>query len=296
MIISHIIDKIKHSVLEYINDLLDRSYFMLYTHLNTGRKRDMELYLCDRDADLPPGITYGPVIRDVFIVECCTGGFGGVSVNGRYFPVKKGDCYILFPGDIIIHTADKKEPRSGVWCAIDGFMVKEYLARIGVSSEQPFAPGEVFDGVTAQINEMISLKEDSDCGADLRRSGCVSKMFGELLRFSSAANDVTDYTEHAIRLMEAKYYTDISVSDIAAEVGLERTYFSTVFKNETGVSPYRYLRRLRIKKACLLMTEGGLRVYDAAVAVGIAPESFARAFRSEMGMSPLEYVKISKRK
>ncbi len=266
---------------------------MLYTHFNTGRKRDMELYLCDRDENLPAGITYGPVIRDLYIVECCTGGFGGVSVNGKYFPVKKGDCYILFPGDIIIHSADTRKPRSGVWCAVDGFMINEYLAKIGVSSHQPFAPDGAFDGVLEQINEMLLLKDDTDSGADMRRSGCVSKMFGELLRFVTCGNAVTDYTESAIRLIEAKYYTDISVSDIADKVGLERTYFSTVFKKETGISPYRYLRQLRIKKACLLMTEGGFKVNAAALAVGIPPESFARVFRSEMGMTPLEYVRLN---
>ena len=45
------------------------------------------------------GSVYGPVTREVYLLECCTHGEGSVIINGTRFPVKPGDCYVLLPGD-----------------------------------------------------------------------------------------------------------------------------------------------------------------------------------------------------
>ena len=91
--------------------------------------------------------------------------------------------------------------------------------------------------------------------------------------------------------METNYHNDISVTTLANEIGLERSYFSTVFKAKTGVSPYAYLTSLRIKKAVSLMKEGWLTTGEIASAVGLDPQNFARIFQREHGMSPRQYRK-----
>ncbi len=264
---------------------------MLYEKLNTGNGGDMELYLCARDDNLAPGVRYGPVIRDIYIVECCTGGYGSVIINGTEFPIKSGDCYILFPGDIIVHTASEKEPRRGVWCAVDGIRIASYLKRAGITSCQPFAPKEAFQGITRQIDKMIDLKSDADSGANLRRQSCVYGLFGELLRYSKPASDTDSYIEKALHVIEAKYDRIESVSEIASDIGLERSYFSTLFKAATGASPYRYLSDVRIKKACAIMASGRCKISGVAKAVGIPPENFSRIFKRYTGKTPVEYMK-----
>ena len=64
-----------------------------------------------------PGSTFGPVIRNLYYIECCTDGFGSITINGREFPIQAGDSYVLLPGDAVRHTADAARPRVGFSCA-----------------------------------------------------------------------------------------------------------------------------------------------------------------------------------
>ena len=45
---------------------------------------------CHREEDLAPGARFGPVIRDVYIFECCTEGKGSVIINEKEFSIRKG--------------------------------------------------------------------------------------------------------------------------------------------------------------------------------------------------------------
>ena len=58
---------------------------MKYDRLLKKRSNAPTLCYVARDENLTPGITYGPVIRDVYIVECCTAGYGSVIINGTEF-------------------------------------------------------------------------------------------------------------------------------------------------------------------------------------------------------------------
>ena len=243
------------------------------------------------DHDLQPGARYGPVIRNIYIIECCTGGFGSIIINGRTFPIKAGDCYVMLPGDAIIQTADEVMPRRGYWCVADGARIGHYLAMAGISSDAPFAPPEAFDAIAGQLELLYQMREENDPGADLRRSACMYTIFGELLRGKTAAMDRGHIVRKAVSIMEARYNQPLTVEQIAGDVGLDRCYFSTLFKAETGTSPHCYLTGLRLEKACMLMEHEECTVAEAAISVGLDPENFARLFRRYMGVTPGEYRK-----
>jgi AraC-like DNA-binding protein len=95
--------------------------------------------------------------------------------------------------------------------------------------------------------------------------------------------------QNALDIIHQRYAEPISVGQIAGYVGLERCYFSCKFKEYTQQSPYQYLNRLRIHKACILFEHTLCTVNEAAEAVGIPPENFARVFRKWTGTTPGAY-------
>ena len=159
---------------------------------------------------------------------------------------------------------------------------------MGISSESPFARGESFDEIYSHLETLYLTRDEADPGADMRRMAHVYAILSELLRFGDG-KDKNRWVQKAIGYMEMNYHTDISVSALANEVGLERTYFSTMFKEQTGVSPHAYLTRLRVKKAISLITSGAFSMGEIATAVGLDPQNFARIFQRETGKSPKEY-------
>lgn len=122
---------------------------------NYINKQAPSVLYCEKEYNLLPGERYGPIIRNVYIIECCVEGYGSVTVNNKEFPVTPGDCYILLPGDTVSYTADLTEPRKGYWCAIDGMDLGFIFKKAGISSNSPFAPKELFSELCGCVQKWL---------------------------------------------------------------------------------------------------------------------------------------------
>ncbi len=259
-------------------------------HFISEHRFEPMVYYSDIDNNIAPGTRFGPVTRDVFLVECCIRGYGKIIINNNEFPITPRSVYFLFPGDTVTHITDSDEPREGYWCAIDGLQVSVALKKAGITSTSPFAPPEVFDDIYPHLEELYMSRDENDIGAELRRTAHLYNILGSLLRMVEAT-DKNIWVQKAIGYMEANYPNDISVSSLASEIGLDRSYFSTLFKSQTGVSPYAYLTYIRVKKAASLIKDDAYSMSEIAEAVGLDSQNFARIFRREIGISPREYKK-----
>ncbi|MCX4163868.1 MULTISPECIES: helix-turn-helix transcriptional regulator [Paraburkholderia] len=96
---------------------------------------------------------------------------------------------------------------------------------------------------------------------------------------------------HAARaFIEAHFNEPVTLAQLAALSALSVSRFATVFRQQYGASPYRYLCGLRIRRAQALLLEG---VPGAVVAteVGFFDQShFGRHFKQCCGMTPSMFV------
>lgn len=260
---------------------------MANIHNYINRNVPTVLY-CEKEYNLLPGERYGPIIRNVYIIECCVEGYGSVIINDKEFSVTPGDCYILFPGDTVVHTADTVDPRKGYWCVIDGLDLGFIFKEAGISSTSPFAPRELFSELCGCVRKMVDEWGSGDAGEALRETSCIYEFLGILMK-NKKASVYDDRIERAIGLMETKYPEPLSVEQIACEIGLERSYFSVLFKEKTTVSPHQYLTALRVHKACDLIEKEHCSITEAAIATGLDPCNFARIFKRITGKTPTEY-------
>ena len=261
---------------------------MEHSRFDLSRQESPVVYTCAYDRDLPGGIRFGPVIRDIYFIECNTGGYGSIIINDQEFPVGPGDCYFILPGDTVTYTTHPTNPRQGVWCSVDGLQVGWALSQAGITSQNPYAPRELFPKLVAQIEALAGIRDQTDPGAQLRRSAHIYAFLGILLSRSTSQSPA-DWLSRVIGYMEANYYKPIAVADLAREAYLERSYFSVRFKELTGQSPHAYLTSLRIQKARTLMFQTHCSVTRAAELVGLNPRNFARIFKRETGVTPKTY-------
>lgn len=83
---------------------------------------------------------------------------------------------------------------------------------------------------------------------------------------------------------------DIGLGELAALAHLSEDHFIRSFRAATGVTPYRYLLRARLDRACVLLRETELGVAEVAEAVGFhSPAYFSARFRRQLGVSPSQY-------
>lgn len=85
---------------------------------------------------------------------------------------------------------------------------------------------------------------------------------------------------------------DLSLDNIAGAMGVSSSYFSTIFKKETGKTLTSYLTDLRMDKALYLLMEKDEKTYIIAKEVGYQdPNYFSYVFRKRFKMSPSKYKK-----
>lgn len=97
------------------------------------------------------------------------------------------------------------------------------------------------------------------------------------------------YSSQAMEYMK-KNIEVVKIADVANYLNLDRSYFSSIFKLDTGISPSMYLVTLRMDTARRLLTETDQKISDIAVKVGYEnPLTFSKMFRIKVGICPREY-------
>ncbi|MDQ1524115.1 MAG: AraC family transcriptional regulator [Pyrinomonadaceae bacterium] len=97
---------------------------------------------------------------------------------------------------------------------------------------------------------------------------------------------VQNIVTHMRRDLRAK----LTLNDMARAVNLTSFHFCHLFKAETGSSPAKYLKALRLERARELLETTFLSVKEIRALVGLNDEShFARDFRAVYGLTPQQH-------
>jgi len=100
--------------------------------------------------------------------------------------------------------------------------------------------------------------------------------------------------QEAIRLFETHVEDPLRIPDVAAAVALSGRHFERMFKRETGQSPLRYYRHLRLSKARQRVLYSNDPLRDIAQSVGYtAPAPMARHYQELFGVSPKDERRLA---
>jgi AraC-like DNA-binding protein len=82
----------------------------------------------------------------------------------------------------------------------------------------------------------------------------------------------------------------VTLEELAALCCLERFHFLKLFKQTVGMTPHAWLVRLRLERACILLSHTHHGLTQVAQEVGFYDQShFNRAFRQAFGVAPSQY-------
>lgn len=91
-------------------------------------------------------------------------------------------------------------------------------------------------------------------------------------------------------IIQQKYYSNITVNEIADEIFLTSNYICKIFKQETGITINEYLTKIRIEKSKEMLEEPQNKLYDICYAVGYSdPSYFNKVFKKNTGLSPSQF-------
>ena len=97
-----------------------------------------------------------------------------------------------------------------------------------------------------------------------------------------------------LEILTAQHLTDsnLSIDTLAEMMNMGRTKFFGRVKEMTGLSPNKYLLKIRMEKAADLLADGEMNVSEVSYKVGIQdPSYFNKVFKSYYGVAPSKYVR-----
>ena len=183
--------------------------------------------------------------------------------------------------------------------------MKEYLIKADMSSssyqaysmsvinallvfarQQDLEIEEVFDGIPNYL-EIMQKYASADTFMEWLEEQCIRLNANQGRERENKAKGIIEEAKQKIQ--EEFGDPDIGLEKIAAEVGLTQTFFSSLFKKETGMSFVEYLTDTRMKEAMRLLKETSEKIYVVAQKVGYLESGyFSHVFKKKYGMSPIQ--------
>lgn len=161
------------------------------------------------------------------------------------------------------------------------YCVQEFLKSIHIT--QDAIPQELKDikQIPKTISTFESTKEYLNC----------------LFLFALEQRDKVSNNRYGTVIQDAKKYiaenfssSELSLNMISTHIGISPSYFSSIFKQETGQSFVEYLTKVRIDKACELLKCTTLRTAEIGERVGYNDSHyFSSTFKKVTGSSPKEF-------
>ena len=225
-----------------------------------------------------PNHSYGPAVRTHWLLHYVVSGTGIFLRDGQEHHVRPGEVFVIPPFLETYYEADAVDPWKYIW--------------IGFTCDMKLPPE--LEKPVIRVPGMGNIFENMHRCQNMQngKSAFLASRIWDLLALILESNkQENNYVEQALHCMNAEYMTDISVTQLAERLNLDRCYFSTLFSRQVGVSPSQYLVNLRLEKAAELMLYHSQSPSVAAASVGYTDiYNFSKMFKKKYGCAPRQYI------
>ncbi|MBM6870955.1 AraC family transcriptional regulator [Pseudoflavonifractor phocaeensis] len=241
--------------------------------------------------------SYGPHIRNNYLFHYVISGRGWLDVRqrdgtGKRYQLHAGQGFLICPNQVTTYCADENDPWAYAWVEFGGVQSQYRLTLAGLGEDQPIyttIQPEMANKVKDELLYIANHAQDSS----LSLMAHFYLFLDALINSSSSKQRVRGlsqqgfYIREAIHFIDQYYRSDIRIEQVAGFCGLNRTYFSRLFKEVMGQTPQEYLARYRITKAMELMRNTDMSIGEIASMVGYHNQLyFSKVFRKFQGLPP----------
>lgn len=267
-----------------------------FKYLERKNEEQLDLFLCQCGTEeCLPKHSFGPVVRDHYLIHFILDGEGSYIVDGNEYKLTKNQGFLICPNVLTYYEASESNPWTYMWIGFNGLKAKNYLINANLDEKNLiFDYNKKPNMLKSYIDEILKLKSISFQN-ELKTEGLLYLFLAELVENAAYRKPViqnqTDiYIRKAIEYIEHNYIDDIKVTDIANFIGINRSYFFTIFKKSLNMSPQEFLLKYRMEKAYILLNNDKLAISDVARSVGYKdPLGFSKIFKKINGVSPKIY-------
>jgi len=216
------------------------------------------------------------------------GGRGRLTCAAERLAVRSGYLLLLPPGGPYRVVSSRRSSFISQYIVVIDGLPSELLPAGGDGPQQ-------FDIGASGRRFFEQLRLDHASGNPLVREAARYRLLSFLLGAAGRgcvelAGEGRDPIEEALRLMQENVCGRMSLEELAAAVGLNKSYLVRLFRARLGMAPMRYYNELKINAACHLLDDTVMTVAEIAGQLGFSEEFyFSRCFKKFKGVAPAIY-------
>ncbi|MBD5082747.1 MAG: helix-turn-helix transcriptional regulator [Clostridiales bacterium] len=270
------------------NGLNKGSHMYFYTASQTAKKLlyypiAIGEFYCNKDYSVERTTNYDSILAIYILDGSITLQQEGTVLTAYRNELLLVDCYKThkYFADANAHT---------VWVHFDGNNSRQWFEEIKLKKGQKIKCNRQTADCISNMIKYIKLNQNEyDISNEIYALLCSISKGNELTN----ENKKTDFIEKSKAFILSNYDKNISVNDIAYKALMSASFFSKVFKETTGFSPYDYLLAVRLDKAKELLQQTDDSVQNIAFKTGFnSTSNFIYFFKKQTGISPLKFRKI----
>lgn len=144
------------------------------------------------------------------------------------------------------------------------------------------------------VRKLEALVADGCLSARIQAQGILLQFlapFFEGASLSFSGNPLLASVREVLEYIDGHLHERLAIGELARKIAhLERTYFTKLFAQYTGLPPARYIQHRRIQAARELLLSGGEPLRSIAGRLGFVDEfHFSKVFKKLSGIPPRDY-------
>ena len=274
---------------------------LIYSEHNVNML-DLSIDFCGYE-DLEPSYSYGPSVRNNYVLHYITHGTGTFYYNHENFALEAGDLFLLKPNEMTYYVANSSDPWSYYWIGISGTKPEDLfsLSKINETAILKYSQSKKTKTIGNLIKEIVLQTESNLTQLDYIKA--YSHLYSIMYELGKAypnplrENKIKhDYYSQIKNYIDQNYHNNIDIQSIADQLNINRSYLSVLFKKNIGLSPKKYMMDVRMKRASQLLFATKMTINEIAFSVGYNDQvTFSKAFKNYFLLTPSQYRKSTQK-
>ncbi|MGT2910624.1 AraC family transcriptional regulator [Streptococcus cameli] len=244
--------------------------------------------------------SFGPAIRENYVLHYIEKGKGYFHYQNKVVTLQEGDLFLLKPNEVTFYQADEANPWAYFWIGLSGNKAKDYFSLSHIQEDAYLI--NTTQQVTGSIGqEIINLLQTAESKEHSTQNHL--ELLGHAYQILYLLSDLApnkskvELTQTEEICLECRHIIDkhynldgLSISNIADELSVNRSYLTTSFKKLYHISPKDYLLQTRMKRAKQLLEATDEAIKVISYSVGYRdPLYFSKAFKDFYKQSPSQF-------
>jgi hypothetical protein len=104
------------------------------------------------------GHTWGPGIRDHYLIHLVLSGKGTYKANGETWSLQAGDLFLVKPSQLIVYAADTQEPWEYCWVGFNGACANKLAAQLPFTDVAPIHHARDAAALSAALDRIYQAR------------------------------------------------------------------------------------------------------------------------------------------